>query len=229
MVWFYYRELEMLKLIKCCLCIALLAPMLSGCANKQEIAKQESAKIALSQEQEAQQKSQIELTEKIALLEKSALQWQAVKPSVERLVSIEDELNALIEQLNSIIVQAETDKQTASQKIATQPQNIQKDTTVEKVGHFYTLQLSSLSRAEKVESAWTKIYNRNHSILSAHQPIVETININEKVYFRIKTGKFSSKDSARKICKQLEKQETTCLIKPYLGQTMAEFKMDNAL
>ena len=215
----------MFKLIKCCLCLSLTASVLFGCVSKEELAKQEATRI----EKEAQLELQTQLTEKITRLEESSKQWQAVQPGVERLVNIEDELNDLITQLNTIIIEAEKPNQRTNKKASQHSPKVTPSISSITKEAGYTLQLSSISNVEKVESAWLEIYKKNSSILSAYQPLVETVDIQNKIYYRIKAGNFSSRSAAQNVCEQLKSKNTSCLTNIYTGETMQQFKINNNL
>lgn len=215
----------MKKLIKCWFIIAILGNGLSGCVSNKDV---ETLKIAQSEQAEENKVTQSKLIEKITKLENSQQQWQEVQPSVIRLVAIEQELNTLIAQLNVIVDEVESKKEQMLQsEQAKKAIDKRKNTAKEK--RHYSLQLITLSDAKTVEQSWLSIKNKQANLLSDQLPLIETIEINNKNYYRIKAGRFSTFDDANKMCKQLKRQKTSCLVNPSLGKELSQFKAENGL
>lgn len=227
----------MIKLIKCFLVFAILGNGLSGCASTKETADLQQAQIEREKVQQELQQKQAQIIEKVDQLAVSVQQWQEVQPGVTRLVAIEKELNSLISQLNTIVVEAEKEKVQAAKQKKASPKKKQKPAQVAKraptpvvnKGTFYALQLISVGSVKTVEKSWSDIYNKNAKILAGQQPLIEKVLVKNKTYYRIKAGKFSEKSAAQKICKQLKQQKVGCLVSPYAGQTLPQFKAANSL
>ena len=85
------------------------------------------------------------------------------------------------------------------------------------------MQLVSISNVKMVEKSWSDIYKKNANILTAQQPLIEQVQVKNKTYYRIKAGKFSSKNEAVQVCNQLKKQSVSCMTSRYSGQPLEQF------
>ncbi|PKG37800.1 SPOR domain-containing protein [Psychromonas sp. Urea-02u-13] len=216
------------NLLRNTLIFILLIAGLSACSsNDAQISAQE--KIAQENEKKQQQ-----LAEKVAQLEGHVENWKVAEPSVERLITIEKDLRLLISQLNALVIEAENEKTLVAQqeKMAEQRQAAPAENTAmakktsaknKKLEAYYTVQLVSISNVKMVEKSWSDIYKKNANVLTDHQPLIEQVQVKNKTYYRIKTGKFSSKNEAVQVCNQLKKQSVSCMASVYSGQPLDQF------
>lgn len=229
----------MIKYIKYALLVATLSSGLTGCASSQDIDVLKKAQYEQAQENK---KIQAEQLDKIEQLEAQQLKWQAIQPSVNRLVAIEKELNTLIAQLNSAVTaqkvekakqqkKAQQEKKLAAKKAKASP--AVKAPVVNKnmanTNANYALQLMTLSDVKSIEKSWLAIQAKHGNLLADYQPLIETVEVNNKSFYRIKAGAFSAKSEAQKVCSQLEKQKASCLVSAYSGKGLSQFKAENSL
>jgi len=213
----------MFKAIKALLLLAVVIN-LSACSHffgGEESDAQQEAK--LNKESHAAQQA---LIKKVEALELSMKSWQEVQPSVDRLVAIESELNVLISQLNTLVMEAEKEQQQVvknkpKKAITTTPKAI-----IASSDKHYSLQLASIATPAKVEQSWLDILKGSAGQLGGEQPLVETIQVKNKTYYRIKIGKFSSKQIAKRECEQLKESNIDCIISAYSKQTLGDFLLE---
>ena len=207
----------MLKLTNYLLLLFVAIYGLSGCVNKQALVDREQQ----MQEEKKLKDKQLLLVDKVASLEADLQQWHKLQPDLERLVAIEGELRLLISQLNTLVNEAKIKQKTEIEKKAVKPNNS------DKKKKFYAVQLVSVSNVNSIQSSWLKIKQKNSALLSQYQPLIEQVTIKNKVYSRIKVGKFSSKNKASQLCLQLK--GSGCLVRAHTGLSWRMFKQQKGL
>jgi len=156
--------------------------------------------------------------------------WQEVQPSVDRLVAIESELNVLISQLNTLVMEAEEeDKKIAKSqpKKAVASYSKKAKAVVSPRDKNYSLQLASIASPDKVEQSWLDILKSSAGRLGGEQPLIQVVQIKNKAYYRIKVGRYSSKQAAQKECNQLKGNNIDCIVAAYSAQTLSDFLLGN--
>lgn len=205
--------------------------LLAGCSTFQE---QVLPRLVPNEKQNSHKQQVVELENHLA-------EWKQIKPSLERLMVIEGELRELIIQLNAIKhVESQSDERQPTKQQQQQQQQLvfQKTNSTEAATEEvktksdlinqldkatsiiepkpiikYSLQFLSVKKKDNVKPAWDKLIKKHPQILSSLIPIYEKIDINSTVYYRLKAGTFDSKQVATSMCKQLQLQETTCIVK----------------
>ncbi|WDE12075.1 SPOR domain-containing protein [Thalassomonas haliotis] len=221
------------------ICCSLLTG-LSGCSMMQDDPGQQDRGEAVPQ--------RVQQPATIPKFEEHLHEWQDIKPGIERLVAIEGELTELIDQLNTIITENEAAKQPApaqsrqqlaaagsATKSQVMPEAIKKTepavaakptpepvTQSAATGPAYTLQLYSLSNQQQVRPTWYRLQHKHPAILGKLKAIFERINIKQKVFYRVKAGKFSDSFQADEMCSRLKALGTQCIPTEYKGQPLSE-------
>lgn len=166
------------------------------------------------------------------------LEWQTLKPSIVRLVAIESELTIMIEQLTDIIdnqnstietgsmnrlVTSESQSVSSSRQIepvvmlpTKQPQKIIQDTTHNNIhktsSKNYAIQLFSLKDKSGLKLNLDTLINKHPTILSTLPPILEEVQVNNTMYYRMKVGDFVNKKDADNVCVSLQLLQTSCMV-----------------
>lgn len=185
---------------------SLLIISLSGCSALTSQPSEEMLRIDQQQgELEAVQLQQSETNSKINELQADIASWKIVEPNIKRLVSIEDELNALIEQLATLT------QKTQQEALVQQAKQIQKHN-----GKSYALQLASLRSVKQVHNTWNKLQKKHPNRLDNLDARYQKVQVKGRTYYRLKVGNFS-KTQAKNNCKLLNKRGVACIVTPYSG------------
>ena len=185
---------------------SLLIVGLSGCSALKSQTSEEMLRIDQQQgELEAVQLQQTETNSKIKALQTDITSWKIVEPNIKRLVSIEDELNALIEQLATLT------QKTQQEALVQQAKQIKKHN-----GKSYTLQLASLRSVKQVHSTWNKLQKKHPNRLDNLEARYQKVQIKGRNYYRLKVGNFNKTD-AKNNCKLLNKRGEACIVASYSG------------
>ncbi|KPU83001.1 hypothetical protein JI57_02930 [Psychromonas sp. PRT-SC03] len=148
---------------------------------------------------------QIENNDRIKKLEFDISSWNEVEPTIHRLISIEDELNSLIEQLATLTQKTQDDALAQQEK---QMKN--------KNGTSYMLQLASVTSIDKVQSTWKYLQKQNPNRLFDLEVRYQKVEVKGRTYYRLKVGNFSKTDATNN-CKALNKRGIACIVSAYTG------------
>jgi hypothetical protein len=166
------------------------------------------------------------------------LEWQTLKPSIERLVAIESELTIMIEQLTNIIDNQNSMVETGSmnrlvtsesQSISTplktepvvmlptkQPQKTIQNTTLNNIPKSspknYAIQLFSLRDAGGLKSNLETLINKHPLVLATLEAIVEEASVGNTIYYRMKVGNYDNQNNAIEVCARLQLLQTSCMV-----------------
>ena len=91
--------------------------------------------------------------------------------------------------------------------------NVPEPKDEENKGNIF-IQLGSLTSYNLAESEWSRLVNNNKDLLSDQKPIIQKVDLGEDqgIYFRLRTGPFSSNEQAKKACSALKERKVDCLV-----------------
>lgn len=167
-------------------------------------------------------------------------EWEKIKPDLYRLVAIENELKELILELNGIVEKSDANNNQlntsniapvinskaieAPSSILVSPIKKITDSTIndqqlsESNEKLYAIQLYSVSNKELLTSLWMELLDKHHSIFKDLSPSFQEIKVNEKQFYRLKAGRFSTKEEAKKLCDELYAVDVKCYISLGIGK-----------
>ncbi|MCP4320536.1 MAG: SPOR domain-containing protein [Alteromonadales bacterium] len=167
-------------------------------------------------------------------IEKHLSEWQEIKPSLERLVLIEEELKTLITEVGKMAVQqkkALADKEN-QQKFsvvkpapipvalpepeATPPELIKE--VIEASYSNYALQVFTVDNKKQLEKSWKQWSEKHRAILTENHPIYEKIKKDRTTYFRVKINNFISQSDAVSTCQKIKQLGDDCFVTNNYGQ-----------
>ncbi|WP_287246222.1 SPOR domain-containing protein [Pseudoalteromonas sp.] len=150
--------------------------------------------------------SQQELIE----LRQSHQQFQAMKPELERLLTIESELTLLTEQLTLLNAQ-QTEPEKTKKSSVTAPQFIAEPTAK------FALQLASVTELPRLTARLAEIKKQAPALFNGQFIAnVESVTVNGSTFHRLKIGAYQQKQQAANDCKKLASVGVACLVSHYV-------------
>ncbi|CAH9065991.1 hypothetical protein PSECIP111951_03508 [Pseudoalteromonas holothuriae] len=170
-------------------------------------------------------------------LQESARQWQEAKDGIARLLRIEKDLSILITQLDSLVKQQinsgndrkssyasdhslkKVIKVTAAKQIENVPQmTSDKLASLPKVTPKYALQLSAVTQKSRLDNLIPNLKSKLPDTLSENLNI-ETTQIDNVTFYRLKAGGYSDKKLALEACNNLKLKSINCIVSLSSDQT----------
>lgn len=193
----------------------IVAFFISGCS---------SPKKAVESPQPKQASASIS-DEELAQLKASSQQWQAAKAGVERLLVIEQDLKLLISQLNAVAKQGSAPTNPPSVSTAEPPAEMAapKVAANEKqaVQALFALQVAAVTDKERLSQSLNEIKTSASSLFQGEFVAnVETINVSEVTYYRLKLGAYQNQANAAADCDKLKQRQINCIVSHYTHQPL---------
>lgn len=177
--------------------LVLLVTPIIGCQSmsKPQVSEENLVKI-----------SQQELIE----LRQSHQQFQAMKPELERLLTIESELTLLTEQLTLLNAQ-QTEPEKTKKSSVTATQFIAEPTAK------FALQLASVTELPRLTARLAEIKKQAPALFNGQFIAnVESVTVNGSTFHRLKIGAYQQKQQAANDCKKLASVGVACLVSHYV-------------
>jgi len=157
-------------------------------------------------------------SQELAELKESASQWEQAEPGVQRLLLIEDDLNVLITQLNTVVKKEET-KTTAPTKqevsAIVKPEPAPKEMQ-SKVLPAFALQVASVTQPAQLNKKMIELKKKHPTLFSGNIIAnVEKVDIQGLTFYRLKVGAYKSKSNASAACTKLKSQQVDCIVVNY--------------
>lgn len=193
----------------------IVAFFISGCS---------SPKKAVESPQPKQASASLS-DEELAQLKASSQQWQAAKAGVERLLVIEQDLKLLISQLNAVAKQGSAPTNPPSVSTAEPPAEMAapKVAANEKqaVQALFALQVAAVTDKERLSQSLNEIKTSASSLFQGEFVAnVETINVSEVTYYRLKLGAYQNQANAAADCDKLKQRQINCIVSHYTHQPL---------
>ncbi|MCK8127104.1 SPOR domain-containing protein [Pseudoalteromonas sp. 2CM39R] len=177
--------------------LVLLVTPIIGCQSMSEPQVSEENLVKISQQ---------ELIE----LRQSHQQFQAMKPELERLLTIESELTLLTEQLTLLNAQ-QTEPEKTKESSVTTPQFIAEPTAK------FALQLASVTELPRLTARLAEIKKQAPALFNGQFIAnVESVTVNGSTFHRLKIGAYQQKQQAANDCKKLASVGVACLVSHYV-------------
>ncbi|WP_024610619.1 SPOR domain-containing protein [Pseudoalteromonas sp. TB64] len=169
----------------------------------------------------------------LAQLKDAAMQWQQARLGIERILKLEKEITYLVNHIDIINTKAlaqseqghgnkytrtplETNTTKPQQRI--KPTNSNKKQTVKLNApkHVFALQVASVDSEKSVVKAWHDL-NKQAAPLFRDKILtnVETANINNKTYYRLKLGSYQNLKNAKADCEVFKLYKLDCIVSNY--------------
>lgn len=158
-------------------------------------------------------------------------EWQALKPGITRLLAIEEELNALLGELEHLQANlANAQKANASTTVAATPAAPAPApvSTVAPVipqsasGGNYALQVASITEAHLLPATWKSMVNKSPELMTTLEPNFQKIQVKNTDYYRLKVGSFASIQDASRTCGKLKVAGIPCFVVDYNGSNFSQ-------
>lgn len=177
--------------------LVLLVTPIIGCQSMSEPQVSEENLVKISQQ---------ELIE----LRQSHQQFQAMKPELERLLTIESELTLLTEQLTLLNAQ-QTEPEKTKKSPVTAPQLIAEPSAK------FALQLASVTELPRLTARLAEIKKQAPALFNGQFIAnVESVTVNGSTFHRLKIGAYQQKQQAANDCKKLASVGVACLVSHYV-------------
>lgn len=170
----------------------------------------------------------------LAQLKDAAMQWQQARSGIERILKLEKEITYLVEHIDIINSKAiaQSNRGYSSRRIRSSrtqrsiraPQHItrqsynKKSQTVKLAPpkNVFALQVASVDSEKDVLKAWREL-NRQAAPLFRDEikTNVETANIKNKTYYRLKLGSYKNFDNAKADCEVFKLYKLDCIVSNY--------------
>lgn len=184
---------------------------LTGCSSIPFFGDEAEDARDLPQAQQQPAQAELDKQEMQTKFDDLSSQLAQLQPTITQLSAGQNELKQTVVQLNSMIAkQTEIIKNLKSTRGVATPQ-AQGSTP------GYALQLFSLSNRQEIQPNWNALVNKHPQILSSLQLKYEQVTVNNKVYFRVKAGKFNSRAAAIAACDKLRTAGSPCLPASFNG------------
>lgn len=188
---------------------SIIITSLSGCSSLKSEPSPEMLRIDQQQEQITTiQSQQNEMYSNVNQLQSDINSWKKIEPNVQRLVSIESELNSLIGQLATLTQETQQEARVQQTKQINTPN-----------GKSYMLQLASLRSVKQVQFTWKRLQKKHPKRLLNLEARYKKVQVKGRTYYRLKVGNFSKTD-ATKDCQILNKRGVACIVASYSGITL---------
>jgi len=189
----------------------------------------------LSQDEQSDSPEYVSITAlELAQLKDAAMQWQQARLGIERILKLEKEITYLVNHIDIIntkaLAQSEqgysnkyarTPRKTSTTKPkqqAIKPTNNYKKQTVKlnTPKHVFALQVASVDSEKSVVKAWHDL-NKQAAPLFRDKILtnVETANINNKTYYRLKLGSYQNLKNAKADCEVFKLYKLDCIVSNY--------------
>lgn len=188
-------------------------------------------------------------------------EWQSLKPGLERLLAIEEELNLLLGQLEQLSTQLESSQSTsqaqparqqvntqailvespAPQKAATPPveaitpvavpepeaaapkvQKVQISNSSNQQAGRYALQVASITEPDRLPEIWQQLQSKHPRLIANMQPNYQEVHVRNTAYYRLKLGRFASRQDANDKCNSLQAAGVNCFVVEYTDSDFAQ-------
>lgn len=177
--------------------LVLLVTPIFGCQSVSEPQVSEENLVKISKQ---------ELME----LRQSHQQFQAMKPELERLLTIESELTLLTEQLTLLNTQQAEPVNTKKSSV-TVPQFIAEPEAK------FALQLASVTELPRLTARLAEIKKQAPALFHGQFIAnVESVTVNGSTFHRLKIGAYQQKQQAANDCKKLASVGVACLVSHYV-------------
>ncbi|GAA59631.1 hypothetical protein P20652_1494 [Pseudoalteromonas sp. BSi20652] len=170
----------------------------------------------------------------LAQLKDAAMQWQQARAGIERILKLEKEITYLVNHIDIINSKAiAQSNQGNSSKFVLTPQNTRnvksrqrevkqnysnKKQTVKlnTPKHVFSLQVASVDSEQAVGKAWQEL-NTKAAPLFRDKILtnVETVKINEKMFYRLKLGSYQNFKNAKADCEVFKLYKLDCIVSNY--------------
>jgi hypothetical protein len=152
-------------------------------------------------------------------LKESAAQWQQAKPSIDRLIAIENDLNLLITQLNDL-AKSQTENQAKSSPVSEQVvESVDVKSNAYTEQPLFALQVASVTETARLTRSLEELKSKAPSMFTGQFAVnVEAVEVNNVVYHRLKIGAYKEKQMAEKDCQLLKQKEVNCLVTQYTNK-----------
>ena len=180
-------------------------------------------------------------------------EWKTLKPGLERMLAIEEEMNLLIGQLELLksVTQApsnpapapapkKTPASVPSQVVAPvetakiiptlpapAPAPAPAPSEVQATSHGaanYSLQVASLTELKLLPKKWKQMQSKYPQLMANLEPNYQTIQVNNTTYYRLKIGAFSSAQEANQKCAELIAAGISCLPVKYTESNFSQIE-----
>lgn len=230
------QQFNLMLYVFCLLCI-------SACSSLPFMGDEQVQELSSTHETIPKSDSQTYKKEDVAVLKltEHLVEWQEIKPSIERLVAIESELKELIKQLN-VMVKKQPDAITTNDKLpvnsisSEQSEIVERGSLVEpeasqlmsesanispaapqNVNSEYAIQLFSIKDQTLIEFTWNKLLKKHHDKLATLRPIYEEVKVGDSKFYRVKVAGFSSRKETLEMCGKLQLLGTSCIATNSVG------------
>jgi septal ring-binding cell division protein DamX len=212
----------LLHLFICCLVINL-----ASCGEQSSTLSLPAGNIEQSDTKYAGTKTQQQNAATMARFEQHLSQWQDAKLDQQRLQAMEQELAALkllVIELKSMIKDqsvagALPQDQLAEFKInellATEPSISYEPAAASRPS--FGLQLFSLRDKALLQPTWDKLVKKYPRVLGSLMPVYQATRIDNKIFYRVKGGEYSSAKAATKACTELKMLGGSCIQSNFKG------------
>jgi len=153
-------------------------------------------------------------------MEKHLQEWQDMKPSIARLVTLEAEVKELTKQLKNINANSRLNTQVMQSSINNVSGLAKQQKSFVNSENRYAIQLFSLTEKNIMRSTWNKLSTKHPNILGTLSPIYEEVSMQGKTFYRVKAGSFETKSAAMKLCGSLRNANTNCFLAKSTGIAM---------
>ncbi|TMM43115.1 SPOR domain-containing protein [Colwellia ponticola] len=171
-----------------------------------------------------------ELTEKLTAeeqfeyFEQHNNEWKLLKPDLLELIAMKKELQELITELNKLadIPQIVTPMPTNTEQanlINAAPKSKKIPTNTISTNPPYAIQLGSYSQLSKLKQVWSDIQVNEAVLLNNKTAISEKTTKNKVTFYRLKAIPYD-KESAKKACEILIKQQHSCIVSTPYGKAL---------
>jgi hypothetical protein len=165
----------------------------------------------------------------LAQLKDTAMQWQQARAGIERILKLEKEITYLVNHIDIInskaIAQSNqsynrnyTRNPQRTNSTASRNQNYNKKQTVKlnTPKHVFALQVASVDSEQNVAKAWQEL-NKQAAPLFRDKILtnIETADVNNKTYYRLKLGSYQSFKNAKADCDVFKLYKLDCIVSNY--------------
>jgi Flp pilus assembly protein TadD len=74
----------------------------------------------------------------------------------------------------------------------------------------YFVQIAALNSDRDARAEWQRLRNRLPDLLAGHEPVVEQAEVNQRMFWRLRTGSFTDTGSADDFCRKLRASGLSC-------------------
>lgn len=213
------------------LSIILILLLLQNCSSIDETSSREK-EISVEDEK-------LTAEEKYQLLVEQVEGWTKAEPNVERILSLESDMQLIIEQLslladiddNPLEIEQQDDSNEQKEKISfaekkVPPKNINGcashlSSTSRSLGHCSPkigIHVAAFEDSANIKRGWEYLQSILPEELSEKKPLIKKVATKDKIYQSLRLGPFSSANAANALCSQLRAKNHYCSVVEYKGQ-----------